>query len=138
MVIILLPIPFVETNELRPVRAGIEHIYYPLSLIQFLSHFKLVPSLLSIIRMPVRQGAPLSDFTNLSRQSRRISDVTVQRRLGQFRSANYCFYICRNCVVTSCVYIEVAYFDHVLLALILCPQRERGVQRDQGAWRLGL
>lgn len=27
MVIILLPIPFVETNELRPVRAGIEHIY---------------------------------------------------------------------------------------------------------------
>lgn len=27
MVIILLPIPFVETNELRPVRAAIQHIY---------------------------------------------------------------------------------------------------------------
>lgn len=27
MVIILLPIPFVETNELRPVRAGVAHIY---------------------------------------------------------------------------------------------------------------
>lgn len=26
--------------------------------------------------------------------------------------------------MVTCAYIEVAYFDHVLLALILCPLRE--------------
>lgn len=79
MVIILLPIPFVETNELRPVRAGLAHIY-PIVTNTVSIPPRIGPALLSVIRMPVRFATLLSDFSNLLRQSRQVLDTIIKMR----------------------------------------------------------
>lgn len=91
----------------------------PLSVIQFLSPFELVPTLLSVIRMPVCSAAPLSDFTNLLRQSRRVSDVTVRRLIRIVRPANAFVYTEIAHPVYARMEMRVICFNRLVLALFV-------------------